>query len=204
MTDQIALALENTRLLQESRSALEELNALYGQQTRQAWRQRLERKAIAYRYNRLGIQPVEALPVDQEARSERTAQESQGAEAYELTIPLVLRGQELGTLTLRREHDQKPWSKEERNLAADLVGAVLPALEIARLVEEIQNRAQVESLVGQVSNRVQSSLDLETVVKTAVQEIGTAVKASRVQIRLSDGGSSGTGRLEEDRLIQRS
>ena len=66
----------------------------------------------------------------------------------------------------------------------DLIAQVLPALENARLLEEIQNRAQMETLVGQVSSRIQSSLDLETVLKTAVEEIGLVVNASRVQIRM--------------------
>jgi GAF domain-containing protein len=47
-------------------------------------------------------------------------------------------------------------------------------------------------LVGQVSSRIQSSLDLDTVLKTAVQEIGLVINASRVQIRLEKG---------EDRIL---
>ncbi len=101
-----------------------------------------------------------------------------------MLVPIILRGQVLGSLVLRREKEQKTWSHADMQKAMDLIAQVIPALENARLLEEIQNRAQTETLVGQVSSRIQSSLDLETVLKTAVQEIGLVVNASRVQIRM--------------------
>jgi GAF domain-containing protein len=103
---------------------------------------------------------------------------------HEMLVPIILRGQVLGSLVLRREKEQNPWSHDEMQIAMDLIAQVLPALENARLVGEIQGRAQMEILLGQVSSRIQSSLDLETVLKTAVQEIGLVTNSSRVQIRM--------------------
>ena len=193
LADQVALALDNARLLKESRDALEELRILYGQRTRQAWRERLERGALSYRYSRTGLISGGDLPgagnlaedEDMGIVTEPVLRTKDGQ--HEMLVPITLRGQVLGSLVLRREKDQKPWSHAELEMAMDLIAQVLPALENARLLEEIQNRAQVESLVGQVSSRIQSSLDLETVLKTAVQEIGMVVNATRVQIRLENG-----------------
>ena len=193
LADQIALALDNARLLKESGDALEELRILYGQRTRQAWMEYLERSVISYRYSRTGLISGGNLPssgnqaVDDEIGvvMEPVLRTKDGQ--HELLVPITLRGQVLGSLVLRREKDQKPWSRAELGMAVDLIAQVLPALENARLLEEIQNRAQLESLVGQVSSRIQSSLDLETVLKTAVQEIGSVMNATRVQIRLENG-----------------
>lgn len=195
MADQVALALDHARLLKESRDALEELRNLYGQRTRQAWRERLARGALSYRYSRTGLISGDDLTGegkrqdDQDIVTEPVLRTKEGQ--HELLIPITLRGQVLGSLLLRREKDQKPWSQAELDMAMDMIAQVLPALENARLLDEIQSRAQVERLVGQVSSRIQSSLDLETVLKTAVQEIGLVVNATRVQIRLKKGEEVG-------------
>jgi GAF domain-containing protein/HAMP domain-containing protein len=198
LADQVALALDNARLLKDSRDALEELRNLYGQRTRQAWKERLERGVISYRYSRTGwvsssnlsasenLTGVESL-VDITEPAIRINQDQ-----HEMLVPITLRGQVLGSLILRREKEQNPWSRNELQMATELIAQVIPALENARLLEENQSRAQMETLVGQVSSRIQSSLDLDTVLKTAVQEIGLVINASRVQIRLEKG---------EDRIL---
>jgi GAF domain-containing protein/HAMP domain-containing protein len=191
MADHIALALDNARLLKESRDALEELQVLYGQQTRQAWRKHLERGALSFTYSRTGlVSGDKSLLYEGKASYVTHPVIKMEDDKYELQVPLTLRGQVLGSLILRREIDQQPWTQDDLRLAADLIAQVLPAMENARLLAEIQNRAQMEGLIGQVSSRLQSSLDLETVLKTAVQEIGLAVNATRVQIRLEKDGES--------------
>jgi len=57
-------------------------------------------------------------------------------------------------------------------LVQNAITQIAPALENARLLEEIQQRAHQESLVAQFATRVQTSLDLESVLRTAVNEIG--------------------------------
>ena len=57
LADQIALAIENTRLLQSSQDSLRELEALYGAETGKAWRKRTEKQATLYRYAGSGLNP---------------------------------------------------------------------------------------------------------------------------------------------------
>jgi GAF domain-containing protein/HAMP domain-containing protein len=189
LADQIALALDNTRLLEESQRTLEELRTLYGQQTRQAWRDRLKRGAISFRYTRMGsTEEVEGGEggFEKDLTGVLKPEIRTRGDQQEILVPIMLHEQSLGMLVLRRDKSQKPWSNDELNLASDLITQVMPALENARLLDEIQARAQMESLVSQVSGRIQSSLDLETVLKTAVQEIGLALNANRVQIQLEN------------------
>jgi GAF domain-containing protein/HAMP domain-containing protein len=190
LADQVALALDNARLIKETRDALDELRNIYGQRTRQAWKERLERGVLTYQYSRTGLisgSDLSLLENQPEIEGLGNVDEPvvRSDQRHEMLVPIILRGQVLGSLVLRREKEQKPWSQGDLQTAMDLIAQVLPALENARLLEEIQNRAQMETLVGQVSGKIQSSLDLETVLKTAVQEIGLVVNASRVQIRMA-------------------
>jgi len=57
-------------------------------------------------------------------------------------------------------------------------------------MEEIQKRASQEELINQIVARTQSSLNLETVMKTAVTEIGRMMRLSRIELRLDTSGDA--------------
>ncbi len=182
LADQIALAIENARLLDESKRALQELQTLYSDQAQRTWQERLERHPVEYQYTTLGVESV-----DPSEMSSIASQTDQAGDIERLIkVPISLRGQELGAVSLKRDPEERPWTEEDRVLVEDAVMQISQALENARLLEEIRRRAQNEQLIGQIAARTQSSLDLETVVRTAVQEIGLALNASRVQIRLGN------------------
>jgi GAF domain-containing protein/HAMP domain-containing protein len=182
LADQVALAIENARLFEETQQTVHELEQLYGQQTRQAWQQRLGAQSLAFAYNRLGVTPADQSII---ARHNETTADQAEATAGQLSVPITVRDQQIGTISLRRDPDQPAWTEEEQETLAEAVTQISQALETARLLEEIRFRAEQERMIGQITSRAQSSLDLETVMKTTVQEIGAALNASRVQLRLS-------------------
>jgi hypothetical protein len=60
------------------------------------------------------------------------------------------------------------------------------ALENARLLEDTQRRAAREQLIGDITARMRETLDMETVLKTAIREIGDALGLARVEVRMTD------------------
>ncbi len=70
-----------------------------------------------------------------------------------------------------------------------LAGQAAVALESMRLLEETRQRAERERLLSELSARMRASLDLESVLKTATEEIYRALGLEKVTIRLglSDG-----------------
>ena len=210
LADQIALAIQNTRLLEESRQALSELESLYGMQFRQGWKARLARRARAYRFDYRGVTvstpdgalvktPGEGLtsplpPPDRGGSNDELAAPVGLAAPVELAAPIRLRGRRLGVVRLRRTSrpeqeaqaigEAPGWSEAEAQVLEDAVEQLALALENARLLEEIQDRATQEEMINRVVARAQSSLNLETVMRTAAQEIGAALNVSRLRIRL--------------------
>ena len=59
-------------------------------------------------------------------------------------------------------------------------------LESARLYEDTQRRVAREQIVGKVAGRMRESLDMETVMQTALQEIGDALDISKIKLRMRD------------------
>ncbi len=163
LADQIALAIENARLLQSSEDALNELETLYRQQVEQAWEQRLENAWIAYTYDHMGVHPITGrtdtegfMQVQEPVYDDRT-----------LHLPIRLRDITLGGLELRREADDPPWSPEDIEVIEASIKQVGLTLESSRLKEIERKRIQKEQLISQISVQTQSALDLDTVMKRA-------------------------------------
>jgi GAF domain-containing protein/HAMP domain-containing protein len=176
LADQIALAIDNARLLTKSQQSLHELENMYKQQVGESWDNRLQGRPIAYSYDRFEVKPVNS-PV------------GESEELHLLRLDIKLRGQKIGTLYLRREKEQGDWSPSEVQMAEECISHLALAMENARLVEDIRQLAQNEKIVGQISANASESLNLDTVMKRAVKDIGQVLGATKVQIRLGNGSS---------------
>jgi GAF domain-containing protein len=196
LADQVALAIENARLLTESKQALTDIETLYGRQVREGWKKYLADQALAYSLDQSGIKPLPTGAAGlEEIPGERIASQGEepGSTVYsqkpEIEVPIELRGQRLGSLQLRRRKDLGDWSTQEKELLQDTVSQIALSLENARLLEEIRKRAEQEEMINQIVARMQGSLDLDAVIKTAVQEVGRLKNIARVQIRLHREGA---------------
>ena len=74
-------------------------------------------------------------------------------------------------------------------MVADIVNQLSLALENTRLQEETQRRAELERLTGEVTDRIRQSLDMDTILQTAVREFGELLGVSDVIIRMDVNGS---------------
>ena len=63
------------------------------------------------------------------------------------------------------------------------------ALENTRLVEEAQQRAERERVVGQITTRMRETLDIETILKAAVKEMRQSLEL-RKEVRLQLSGEN--------------
>jgi GAF domain-containing protein len=67
------------------------------------------------------------------------------------------------------------------------------ALENARLLEDATRRAEQEETIARVTTKIGSSVDIERILQTTIQEIGQALGTSRSFIKI------GTVNSVEDR-----
>ncbi len=193
LADQVALAIENARLLSESRETVLELETQYGMQISKGWAKHLGKKPIVYTYDRAG--KIKINPPNDESGPQENGDNIHA----EINAPIELRGQRIGAFKLRKEQTSKGWSEADQNLVRKTAAQLALSLENARLMEEIRSKANQEEMINSVVAKTQSSLNLESVMKKAVLEIGRSMHLSRVQIRLgtepceSGGGSPENG-----------
>ncbi len=179
IADQLAVFIENARLLQEMEQALRDLEVASGRYTAESWAtvaQRRDRPG-GYRYSRAGIEPVTG------GRAE--AQDGEPAAGGVLAVPITLRDQVIGMLDLRSEGES--FSPETVSLVKEVAARLALAMENARLLEDAQRRAQREQLLRAGTAHMRESSDMETVLKTAANEMYAALELDEIVLRLTIG-----------------
>jgi hypothetical protein len=59
------------------------------------------------------------------------------------------------------------------------------SLENARLYSETQKLAESERLAGEISNRIGSSINIETILRTTVQELSRFAPGAEIMVELT-------------------
>jgi GAF domain-containing protein len=165
MADQVALAIDNDRLLAESQNSLRQLQVITAESTYRTWKTRLSRKSHGYLYTPSGVSTIVSPEQKREVESTTNPYEDK------LIIPILLRNSRVGQITLKRRGKNPKWTERERQLADQVAGQVALALENARLLEETQLRAAREQTISAMSSRFSQTTDLDVLLKLAVQEL---------------------------------
>jgi GAF domain-containing protein len=106
-------------------------------------------------------------------------------------IPLATRQRFLGWLLVESLSEPCEFSEREVRLYRTLADQAALALERMRLFEETRRRAEWERIRAEVSARVRASTDMETILRTAVRELGRAFRAAEGVIQLHGGDGHG-------------
>ncbi len=115
-----------------------------------------------------------------------------------VNVPLRAAGRLIGFVSIHR-YEAGPFSPVSIRLYETLVDQAAVALEGARLLEDAQRRAAHEQTLSRVSARMRETLDPDTVLRTAVDEIAGALGLAALDLRLgseADLGGDGTGKPE--------
>ncbi len=101
-----------------------------------------------------------------------------------LVAPILFRGQALGKLALQRGDGDPAWTQAEIEFFNGMVAQLGMVLENARMFEDTQQQAEREKLVGDISAKLWASADIETIVRTAVEEIGVSLDLAQAVLEL--------------------
>jgi GAF domain-containing protein len=176
LADQVAIAIENSRLFSESRKALFESQATFERYTKQEWSSfSRQAKQTGFVYDGRHVQPLDDKSQREKAKTIQTGRLSLNKTSSTLAIPIKLRGQTIGMLDVRPKKGTREWTQDEITLLETAAERAALALENARLVESAQRRASRERTIGEISAKIGSVTDLETIMQTAVEELGRKI-----------------------------
>jgi GAF domain-containing protein len=202
LADNIAIAIDNARLFQQTEERLREnqqlmemtarsaadLEALNRQLTRTFWTEySAERKqplglSVDFEAEQKRLEDEWTTTLQQAAQSNLPVQEQQ-AEGRLVAVPLRVRGQVIGAMEFELDAGGK-FGPEELVLLEEVGEQLGMAAENSRLFETTQRYAQREALVNEIANRMQSTSSVDMTLNEAARSLQQYLGANRVSIRL--------------------
>lgn len=209
VANSIAVAIDNTRLIQQTQQRLDENQRLLSQMgdtqneierlnrelTRKMWADYLHKQQAAVNidldYESGGIASGDELSaaIMEAVKAQDVVRREENGQVI-VAIPLRVRGEVIGAMEFEVENDLLPEDLEMLNEVGERLGL---AAENNRLYEDSQRVAQREALVNQIGTRIQSANSVDATLSEAARSLRHALKARRVAIQLATDVPDSTG-----------
>jgi GAF domain-containing protein/HAMP domain-containing protein len=175
LADQVSIAIQNARLYEETRRALGEYQTLYRQFSQSGWSQfKNTQKPVGIRRSKSSNAIFsEPLPVDT----------LNGSNTLDLKINL--HGHKIGSLRVQPA-DNREWTQDEIDIATAILDRAALALENARLLDDAKRRATREQVIGEVSSKISSAINLDSILQTALREMGRILPGAEISIQVEN------------------
>ncbi len=185
LADQIAVAITNAQLFEESQTRLAEIEDLNRRMLGEAWRgyEVARRRAMPRRGFTAPEHDSEWSQLQLRAYQTGELQERLDEETVTFAVPVALREQRFGAVewTVPRA----TYNENMRLLARELASRLAVNADNARLLEQSQRLAERERLVNTISDRLSRQTNVEQVLQVAVKELGQALRLPQASIRLA-------------------
>lgn len=191
LANQVAIALENARLLTEARAALVQVQEVYNEFTRAEWGRIVSRaEQRGFRYQAGHTQMLEKALKSSEIASavesgNVVASQSNGSEGKRasVAVPVKLRGEVIGVLHIESNDPHKHWQEDEISLVQAVAERAAFAMENARLFQDARRRAAKERLISEATAHISSALSIENILQTTAEELERVLGGSEVLIK---------------------
>ena len=169
VSDSLATAIVNANLFQQVQNSLKEVQAVHRQYILESWENVTARdQGLNYTY--------EKAPSAPDKVTSSLSRESN------FEIPLVLRDQAIGQLII--ETDRPTITPQEQAFIEAVTQQTALALENVRLVKETQRNAQQDRIISTISEELSLAMDVDSVLKTAVRELGRLPNVTEVSVHI--------------------
>jgi GAF domain-containing protein/HAMP domain-containing protein len=199
LADQLATAIERSRLLQEAERNLNELESAYGRITSENWK-RLSTGGLTankgYRFDNVRIEAITELPeLAGTALRSGTLISSNGSapgtdKEHKVAIPIKLRGQTIGVVSLKLKEG---YDSNTISVIQSAVERLATAMESARLYEEARLRADREQSISRLTTAISATTEYDQILQTTIREIGNILNDTEVAIQILEEPTTGQG-----------
>jgi GAF domain-containing protein/HAMP domain-containing protein len=190
LAHQIAISVQNARLFGETRRALAEAEKVYQQFVQQGWGQIVKETPVqGYKYSKVGLTPLKAFTAisefDQIPAGKDIAEAAQENHSTILAIPITLRDQTIGTISIQpTDAEARELDEDELAIIQATVERAALALENARLLEDSQRRATRERAIGEISAKISEKSEIDSVLRSTAEELGKKLRDAEITIEI--------------------
>ncbi|MCB8946342.1 MAG: GAF domain-containing protein [Ardenticatenaceae bacterium] len=98
--------------------------------------------------------------------------------------PLLIGSRTLGILTVMNRDEAAPFTERDANLLQQVSSVVATTMENQRLFEQATKRANRESIINTINQKVQGTTTIEAALEIATREIAQQLKARRATVEI--------------------
>jgi GAF domain-containing protein len=190
LANQVAIAIENARLLTETRAALVQVQAVYDEFTRAEWSRTVSRlEQPGYRYNagriemlEKSIQAPEVLEAIRNGEITRRSINSSQEKSAAVAVPVKLRGEVIGILHIESNNPARRWLEDEVSLVGAVAERAAVAMENARLFQDARRRAVKEQSISEATAKISSAMNIENILHATAEELERVLGVSEISI----------------------
>ena len=194
LANQVSIALENARLLTETRAALAQVQEVYDEFTRAEWNRtnaQIQQSGFRYQSGRIEmLDGVSQTPEIASALRDGKAVVRSDSQNAAVTVPVKLRGEVIGVLQVDSNDPAKTWQESEITLMEAVAERAAFALENARLFQDARRRATKESVISEATARISGALNIENILQTTAEELERILGGSDVVIQFQNRENS--------------
>ncbi len=193
LADQLAIALQNARLLERTQQALETARRAYAERSEEGWREILSR---TFHMGYVGYAHGEVTPSEAPLHQPEALQASQTGELTlsedkkTLAVPILIRNQVIGVARLVKAPDMPDWTEDEITDVTRLANQIGAALESARLYQDTQRRAELERAMTYVTGRISAQPEVDTILRATVESLGILLENCEVSVKILSSDTS--------------
>jgi len=191
LANQVSIALENARLLTETRAALAQVQKVYNEFTRTEWSQtasKAERPGFLYQSGRIemleaALQTPEVISAVQSG--EAVTNQTNGSQERHavVAVPVKLRGEVIGILHIQSNDSSRTWHGDEVSLVEAVAERAAFAMENARLFQDARRRAAKERTISEATARISGATNIENILHATAEELERVLGGSEVVIQ---------------------
>ena len=186
LSDQVAIAIQNGHSYERTQQLLREAQKTSGVYLQESWRiLQSQGEYIGYLMSENTLKPLSrpviSAQIDRAISNKENVAES--GKIATLVVPIRLRDEVIGVIDIHTT-EEHTWDPDELDIAQAVAERLSLALETSLLLQTTQRRAQIERATSEISGKISSSTQFDSILRTAAEELSRILGGSEVLVQL--------------------
>jgi GAF domain-containing protein len=185
LADQVAVAIQTVQTFEINQRYLEEARRSASSYLNESWRA-LTPGAQTWGYAITNntvtlLDQGQYMPMLTEG-SARVGPVLENGQAASLAVPIRLAGRAVGALRIQLPDHE--WDPDEVDIITAVAERLSLALESTTLLEATQKRAEIERLTADITGKIGSTTQIDSILRTAAEELSRVLGGSDVLVQI--------------------